>query len=83
MNRAIELETMIQANGGKVYLWQILDRRDGLSCKYTQAVSELRDRLERKRLTVNCYKDLKNPSKNVYKIEPLAEAQGELFREAV
>ncbi len=78
MNRADQLEHMLRANGGRVPLWQILERRDGLSCKYTQAISELRKKLAPGE-TVVCIQNPEQPTHNIYELQRVMDGQQRVF----
>lgn len=68
MNRADLLEDMIHLGGNKVtceFVWRC---KDSLSVKLTQAVSELRTKLEPEGKTVVFHKEL-TPSDSWYSIE--------------
>lgn len=76
-NRAERLEEILASYGGEANLGQLLEavREDGgLAYKLTNAVSELREDLQRRSppKTIRCHKGA-TPSQNLYRIEDYYE----------
>jgi len=78
VNRAEILEQMMRENGGQVTLGQILARGDGVSCKYTQTVSELRKKLAPE-WTVICEQSPVRPTENVYRLQQVMDHGQRMF----
>ena len=72
MSRADRLEEFIHVRGGSAKLGVILT--EGESCfkyKLTQSVSELREKLKARNMTIICEQNHSHPSDNEYKIVPI------------
>ena len=84
MNRASRLEEFIHVRGGRTTLGEILrEGHSSISYKTTQAVSELREKLKVRNMTILCEEHRERPTDNEYRIVPIvprfdSEGQGQL-----
>ena len=68
MSQVSNLHHLFQMNGGKLTLGQILANWDVVGSKYTGRISELREELEKKGMTITCEEHRDRPTDNEYRI---------------